>query len=76
MFVFCHQNLFLCKVILNGGEYTTLTQNDGEFSFYNIPSGVYHVDVMCTKYAYASLKVKLDADNNKMIVVEYKYPGD
>ena len=34
------------QVILNRGEYTTLSKADGSFSFYNVPNGIYLLDVL------------------------------
>ena len=34
------------QVTLNRGEYTTLSKTDGAFSFYNVPNGIYLLDVL------------------------------
>ena len=34
------------QVTLNRGEYATLSKADGTFSFYNVPNGIYLLDVL------------------------------
>jgi hypothetical protein len=64
-------------IALNGNQYTTLTARDGTFTFYDIPSGIYSLDVRNIYYVFSSLKIKVSFKNetSKIDVIEYKYPG-
>jgi len=78
------------KVVLNSGQYETLTRSDGCFTFYlpitktsdnsiEYPNGIYSVDVLSTHTYFSTMKVKVLVENNNIEnsihVVEYKYPG-
>lgn len=63
------------EITLNGGEYSTLTRTDGSFSFYEIPSGIYLLDVGDIRATYPQAKIKVSAENGTIHVNEYKYLG-
>jgi len=63
------------KVTLNGNEYISMTDINGAFTFYNIPSGIYLLDVQSLYQIYSQFKLKVNAENETINVVEYKYPG-
>ncbi len=65
------------RVVLNGGEYTSLSRQDGSFAFYNVDTGIYLLEVMSVEFAFPQMKVKVDKDKDggTVNVVEYKYPG-
>ena len=47
------------EVILNGGERTTMTTISGDFAFYEVPAGVYALDVNDIEYTFSQLKIKV-----------------
>ena len=63
------------KVTLNGNEYISMTDINGAFTLYNIPSGIYLLDVQSLYQIYSQFKLKVNAENETINVVEYKYPG-
>jgi hypothetical protein len=63
------------EITLNGGEYSTLTRVDGSFTFYEIPSGIYLLDVGDIRATYPQMKIKVSAENGTITVNEYKYLG-
>lgn len=63
------------EITLNGGEYSTLTRSDGSFSFYEVPSGIYLLDVGDIRATYPQMKIKVSAENGTVTVNEYKYLG-
>lgn len=74
-----HQALSNIEIVLNGGEYTTLTTVNGEFIFLRVQPGVYSLDVNSVDYTFSSLKLKVSEDmlSSKLniSVIEYKFPG-
>ena len=70
------------RVVLNGGEYSSLSRADGSFTFYNVDAGIYLLEVLCVEFAFPQIKVKIvkgeeydGGDEETISVVEYKYPG-
>ena len=74
------------KVTLNGNEYTAFTRADGAFTFYEVPEGIYSLDVLSLHILFPAAKIKVVAGSNAesgaaeaskmdITVVEYKYPG-
>ena len=51
------------KISLNGHEFTTLTSADGSFSFYDVPVGIYSLDVLSTNVLFPSSKLKITRGN-------------
>ena len=49
------------KVSLNGGEFSAITKRDGSFIFYNVPTGVYSLDVHSVNIFFPAAKVKVVA---------------
>eukprot|EP01031_Cornospumella_fuschlensis_P011595 gene11595-14165_t len=62
-------------VSLNSGEYTVTSRIDGSFTFYDVSSGIYSLDVYSTAFHFPQLKLKVSTENATVSVVEYKYPG-
>jgi hypothetical protein len=62
------------KVVLNGGEYSTVTRADGKFTFHDVEMGIYLLEVNAVQLAFPQMKVKVD-DKSSISVVEYKFPG-
>lgn len=44
------------KLSLNGGEYETFSRQDGRFTFFGVPSGVYVLDVISTEYTFSQVR--------------------
>lgn len=63
------------RVTLNGGEYSALSRIDGKFTFHDVPSGIYLLDVLSIHQVFSQMKLKVAAESNEVEVVEYKYPG-
>mmetsp|Transcript_23855 Transcript_23855/g.34992 ORF Transcript_23855/g.34992 Transcript_23855/m.34992 type:complete len:208 (-) Transcript_23855:90-713(-) len=63
------------KISLNGEQYTTLTRRDGSFTFFNIPEGIYLLDVLSPDQIYSQVKLKVSPESGTVVPVEYKYPG-
>lgn len=67
------------RVILNGGEYSTITAVDGSFVFFNVSAGgrVYLCEIDTRgDLVWPSFKLNVPtADASEIAVVEYRYPG-
>jgi hypothetical protein len=63
------------RVALNGGEYTTFARRDGRFTFYDLPSGVYVLDVLAVTENYSQFKIDFHTKSGEVRVLEYRYPG-
>jgi Protein of unknown function (DUF2012) len=50
------------QITLNGGEYTTISRHDGSFTFFDVPSGIYTLDVLAIKYAFPQVKIKVNTE--------------
>lgn len=55
-------------------QYHTISRKDGQFTFFNVPPGVYLMEVQAVHYLFSQCKLKVD-ENGQITVVEYKYPG-
>ncbi|CAN0199767.1 unnamed protein product [Ectocarpus sp. 6 AP-2014] len=62
------------KVILNGGQHSSLTARDGSFAFRDVAAGVYLLEVLSPNFHFSAMKIKVD-DMTGIIAIEYKYPG-
>ena len=62
-------------VMLNGGEYSTMTRSDGKFTFHDVETGIYLLEVNDIHLAFPQMKVKVDRSTDSISVVEYKFPG-
>ena len=62
-------------VTLNGGEYTSLSRIDGRFTFHDVPTGIYLLDVLSINQVFSQMKLKISAEEEIIDVVEFKYPG-
>ena len=51
------------ELTLNGGERTTMTTISGEFAFYEVPAGVYTLNVNDIEYTFSQLKIKVTFDD-------------
>ena len=63
------------EVTLNGGEYRAYSRIDGKFTFHDIPSGIYLLDVLSIHQVFSQMKIKIVAEEEIISVVEFKYPG-
>lgn len=63
------------RVHLDGDKYSAMTNVAGAFKFYDVPSGIYLLDVASVNHLFPQIKVKVSAQNGTINVVEYKYPG-
>lgn len=63
------------EVVLNGGEYRTLTQVDGSFVFHDVSPGVYLLDVLSVDFFFSQVKCNLPKSLDTIQCLEYKYPG-
>ena len=63
------------QITLNGGEYTALSRIDGKFTFHDVPTGIYFLDVLSIHQVFSQMKLKVSAEENIVSVVEFKYPG-
>ena len=62
-------------VTLNGGDYSTTSRKDGKFTFHNVDTGIYLLEVNAVNLAFPQMKVKVDKAEGTISVVEYKFPG-
>jgi hypothetical protein len=65
------------KLKLNGDDYTTISRSDGSFIFYNVPDGIYSLDILSIYHIFPTLKLKISSNETYVSaqVHEYKYPG-
>ena len=63
------------RITLNGDKHSAMTNVMGAFKFYDVPSDIYLLDVASVNQLFPQLKLKVDAENGTINVVEYKYPG-
>lgn len=63
------------EVTLNGNLHSTFCRSDGSFTFHDVQSGVYLLDVSSEKETFPQMKLKVVAEEGSISVVEYKYPG-
>lgn len=71
------------RLILNGGELTTVSRGDGSFVFHNVSSGVHLLEIQPTiRYVYSTFKIQIDdaassegGEAERIKVVEYRHPG-
>jgi hypothetical protein len=63
------------EVTLNGQQHSTLCRMDGTFTFHDIPSGIYLLDVSAIGEYFPQIKLKVSAEEGLISAVEYKYPG-
>ncbi|KAJ1388722.1 hypothetical protein B484DRAFT_459766 [Ochromonadaceae sp. CCMP2298] len=70
-----HWSVWNQELTLNGDRYSTLTRVDGSFTFHDVTSGIYLLDVGSTGLVFPQMKIKVSAENGTITVVEYKYAG-
>lgn len=63
------------QVTLNGGEFSAISRIDGRFTFHDVPTGVYLLDVLSIHHVFSQMKIKVAAEEGVINVVEFKYPG-
>jgi len=61
-------------VSLNAGAVSTYTDAGGHFVFYEVPAGVYLLDVLSPTHAFSQLKIKVQ-EGQEPAVVENRFPG-
>ncbi|CAN0048667.1 unnamed protein product [Discosporangium mesarthrocarpum] len=59
------------KVVLNGGQASSLSALDGSFLFRGVAPGVYLLEVLSTVYHFSHAKVRVD-QGGEVTVLEYK----
>ncbi len=63
------------KIVLNRDEYITMSRADGNFTFPDVESGIYLMEVLSINEVYSQVKLKVDKVSKTVNVIEYKYPG-
>ena len=63
------------EVTLNGNLHSAFCRSDGLFTFHDVQTGVYLLDVSSVKETFPQMKLKVVAEEGSISVVEYKYPG-
>ena len=72
-----HTNAFH-RLTLKGEEesFVAFTRADGQFTFYDVPPGVYLLEALSSAYQFSHAKVKVPEESTEPIqVLEYAYPG-
>ncbi|KAF9155100.1 ER membrane protein complex subunit 7 [Linnemannia schmuckeri] len=57
------------RVLLSGGQYSSMITKDGKFTFTNIPEGTYLLEVQSPQYNYPTAKVTLTGKETKANLV-------
>jgi len=57
------------RVLLSGGQYSSMITKDGKFTFTNIPEGTYLLEVQSPQYNYPTVKMTLTGKETKAILV-------
>ncbi|KAF9097156.1 hypothetical protein BGX29_003866 [Mortierella sp. GBA35] len=57
------------RVLLSGGQYSSMVTKDGKFSFTNVPEGTYLLEVQSPQYTYPTIKVTLTEKEAKANLV-------
>jgi len=62
------------QITLNDAEFSTYSKSDGSFTFYNIPEGIYVLDIHSSSYYFSQIKIQVSSDDT-IKCIEYLYPG-
>ncbi|KAG9064193.1 hypothetical protein KI688_003381 [Linnemannia hyalina] len=57
------------RVLLSGGQYSSMITKDGKFIFANVPEGTYLLEVQSPQYTYPTVKVTLAGKETKANLV-------
>ncbi|KAK3835181.1 MAG: hypothetical protein JOS17DRAFT_736464 [Linnemannia elongata] len=57
------------RVLLSGGQYSSMVNKDGKFIFTNVPEGTYLLEVQSPQYTYPTVKVTLAGKETKANLV-------
>ncbi|OAQ33095.1 hypothetical protein K457DRAFT_107346 [Linnemannia elongata AG-77] len=57
------------RVLLSGGQYSSMINKDGKFIFTNVPEGTYLLEVQSPQYNYPTVKVTLAGKETKANLV-------
>ncbi|KAF9141460.1 ER membrane protein complex subunit 7 [Mortierella sp. GBA39] len=57
------------RVLLSGGQYSSMITKDGKFIFTNVPEGTYLLEVQSPQYTYPTIKVTLAGKETKANLV-------
>ncbi|GMH82824.1 hypothetical protein TL16_g09394 [Triparma laevis f. inornata] len=49
---------------LNSGEHNAISDVDGRFSFFNLPPGIYQLDVLATLHAFPNVRIMIESDSD------------
>ncbi|KAG0310634.1 hypothetical protein BGZ97_012430 [Linnemannia gamsii] len=61
------------RVLLSGGQYSSMITKDGKFTFTNVPQGTYLLEVQSPQYTYPTIKVTLGEKEVKANLVSLGY---
>lgn len=68
------------KISVNHGAYTTYSRRDGNFTLYDLPPGIYQIDVLSVHHHFSQVKCQYKPDlqleqKPTLSCLEYIYPG-
>ncbi|KAF9298950.1 hypothetical protein BKA57DRAFT_461350 [Linnemannia elongata] len=61
------------RVLLSGGQYSSMINKDGKFIFTNVPEGTYLLEVQSPQYNYPTVKVTLAGKETKANLVSFGF---
>lgn len=68
------------KISVNHGAYTAYSRSDGNFTFYDLPPGIYQIDVLSVQHHFSQVKCQYKPElaleqKPTLSCLEYVYPG-
>ncbi|KAF9131363.1 hypothetical protein BGW39_001871 [Mortierella sp. 14UC] len=61
------------RVLLSGGQFSSMVTKDGKFRFTNVPEGTYLLEVQSPQYTYPTVKVTLAGKETKANLVSFGF---
>ncbi|KAG0296469.1 hypothetical protein BGZ96_009422 [Linnemannia gamsii] len=61
------------RVLLSGGQYSSMINKDGKFTFTNVPEGTYLLEVQSSQYNYPTIKLSVAEKETKANLVGLGY---
>ncbi|KAF9910600.1 hypothetical protein EC991_006159 [Linnemannia zychae] len=61
------------RVLLSGGQFSSMVTKDGKFRFTNVPEGTYLLEVQSPQYIYPTIKVTLAGKETKANLVSFGF---